>query len=74
MNLQEITLNKLYSPNLTASEDKIKSAAKNKSRSKAIDHINNMYFQGVMSPSWYNDIDNWFQRFNFDEQDMIALF
>ena len=74
MNLQEITLNRLYSPNLTASEDKVKSVAQNKSRAKAIEHINNMYFQGVMSPSWYNDIDNWFQRFNFDEQVMIALF
>ncbi len=74
VNLQEVTLNKLYSPNLTASEDKVKSTAKNKSRAKAIDHINNMYFQGIMSPSWYNDIDIWFQKYNFDEQVMIALF
>ena len=74
VNLQEVTLNKLYSPNLTASEDKVKSTAKNKSRAKAIDHINNMYFQGIMSPSWYNDIDIWFNKYNFDEQVMIALF
>ncbi len=74
LNLQEVTLNKLYSPNLTASEDKIESISKNKSRAKAIDHINNMYFQGIMSPSWYNDIDIWFQKYGFDEQVMIALF
>lgn len=74
VNLQEVTLNRLYSLNLTASEDKIKSAAKSSSRSKAIEHINNMYFQGVMSPSWYNDIDIWFNTYNFDDQVMIALF
>ena len=74
VNLQEITLNKLYSPNLTASEDKVKSSAKNQSRAKAIEHINNMYFQGVMSPSWYSDIDFWFNSYGFDEQVMIALF
>ena len=33
-----------------------------------------MYFQGIMGPSWYNDIDLWFRKYNFDEQVMIALF
>ena len=27
-----------------------------------------------MGPSWYNDIDIWFNKFGFDEQVMIALF
>ena len=27
-----------------------------------------------MSPSWYNDIDLWFKKYNFDEQVMLALF
>lgn len=72
--LQELTLHKLYSPNLTASKDKVEKTAKNKSRAKAIEHINNMYFQGIMGPSWYNDIDIWFSKYNFDEQVMIALF
>ena len=33
-----------------------------------------MYFQGIMGPSWYNDIDIWFRKYDFDEQVMIALF
>ena len=74
LNLQEITLHKLYSPNLTASEDKIKANAENAARAKAIDHINNRYFQGVMSPAWYTDINDWFDLYHFDEQVMIALF
>ena len=73
-NLQEITLHNLYTPNLTLSKEKIEKNATNKSRAKAINHINNRYFQGIMGPSWYNDIDLWFTKYNFDEQVMIALF
>lgn len=73
-NLQEITLHKLYTPNLTASPEKVADVAKNKARAKVIAHINNTYFQGIMGPSWYNDIDLWFTKYNFDEQVMIALF
>lgn len=73
-NLQEKTLHNLYTPNLSISKSKVESIAKNKSRAKAIEHINNAYFQGIMGPSWYNDIDLWFTKFNFDEQVMIALF
>ena len=72
--LQELTLHNLYTPNLTMSKEKVEQTAKNKSKSKAIEHINNMYFQGIMGPSWYNDIDLWFRKYGFDEQVMIALF
>ena len=74
VDLQEATLHQLYTPNLTVSKEKVVQTAKNQSRAKAIEHINNMYFQGIMSPSWYNDIDIWFRKYNFDEQVMIALF
>ena len=73
-NLQEVTLHKLYTPNLTASPEKVADVAKNKARAKVITHINNAYFQGIMGPSWYNDIDLWFTKYNFDDQVMIALF
>ena len=72
--LQEQTLHYLYTPNLTMSKEKVDQTAKCKSKAKAIEHINNMYFQGIMGPSWYNDIDIWFRKYNFDEQVMIALF
>ena len=74
MDLQELTLKNLYTPNLTMSKEKVEQISKNKSRAKVIDHINNMYFQGIMGPSWYNDIDLWFKKYEFDEQVMIALF
>ena len=74
VNLQEQTLHNLYTPNLTLSKEKINQTANNQARCKAIEHINNMYFQGIMGPSWYNDIDLWFKKYCFDEQVMIALF
>ncbi len=74
IDLQEATLHNLYTPNLTMSKEKIEQNAKNQSRAKAIDHINNIYFQGIMGPSWYNDIDLWFTKYGFDEQVMISLF
>lgn len=74
LDLQEITLNNLYKPNLTQSKESVEQLSKNKSRAKVVEHINNMYFQGIMGPSWYNDIDLWFKKYNFDDQVMIALF
>lgn len=73
-NVQEIELLKVYSPKLTSSPEDIKKNAKNQYRAKAIENINNQFFQGIMSPSWYNDIDLWFKKYNFDEQVMLALF
>lgn len=72
--MQEIELNKLYSPNLTLSAEDIKKNEDSKYRAKAIECINNMYFQGIMSPAWYSDIDLWFKKYGFDEQVMISLF
>jgi len=72
--LQAIELNKLYSPNLSLSAETIKKNADSIYRAKAIECINNQYFQGVMSPGWYSDIDLWFKKYGFDEQVMISLF
>ena len=47
---------------------------KNQYRARAIENINNEFFSGIMSPSWYSDIDLWFKKYNFDEEVMIALF
>lgn len=74
IDLQEATLNNLYKPNITQSKEAIEKSSKNQARAKAIEHINNMYFQGIMGPTWYNDIDLWFKKYNFDEQVMITLF
>lgn len=73
-NLQEIELHKLYKPKVALSEDTLKQTAQNQYRAKAIENINNEFFQGIMSPSWYSDIELWFKKYSFDEEVMIALF
>lgn len=73
-NIQEIELHKLYNPKVTQSPEQLKNTEKNQYRAKAIENINNEFFQGVMSPSWYGDIDLWFSKYSFDEEVMIALF
>lgn len=74
VDLQEKELHDLYSPKLTSSPEESCKNAKNQYRAKAVEEINNSCFQGIMSPSWYNDIDLWFNKYGFDEQVMIALF
>ena len=72
--LQEIELHKLYNPKVSSSAEQLEKTAKNQYRAKAIENINNQFFQGIMSPSWYSDIDLWFNKYGFDEEVMIALF
>lgn len=73
-NIQEVELHKLYNPKITSSPEEIEKISQNKYRSKAIETINNEFFQGIMSASWYTDIDLWFKKYSFDEEVMVALF
>lgn len=72
--IQEIEINKIYKPKVNLSPEDIAKVDENKKRIKAIDSINNQFFQGVMSPSWYGDIDLWFKKYGFDEEVMVSLF
>ncbi len=73
-NLKEIALSKLYSPKVTSSPDDISRSNNNKTRTICIESINNQFFSGTMNPTWYTDIDLWFEKYGFDEQVMLALF
>lgn len=73
-NIQELELSKLYTPKITSSPEDIERSAQSQARAKVIDNINTLFFQGVMLPTWYNDIDFWFNKYGFDEQVMLALF
>ena len=55
-------------------EESVLNFDKNKKRNQIIYTINNTFFQGIMSPSWYTDIDAWFDRYKFDEDVMLSLF
>ena len=74
IDLQEKTLNNLYTLKIQTSEEKIKANSENKEKIRLIEYLNNKYFQGIMGPTWYTDIDTWFDKYGFDEQVMINLF
>ena len=73
-NIQEMELNKLYHPKVSLSPQDIEKNTQSQSRAKVIESINAQFFSGTMSPSWYPDIELWFDKYGFDEQVMIALF
>ncbi len=73
--LKEKEIKKMYRLKTTSTpEEAASNFEKNKKRNQIIYTINNTFFQGVMSPSWYTDIDAWFDRYKFDEDVMLSLF
>ena len=46
-NLQEMELHKLYTPKITSTPEELAKTAKSQYRSKAIENINNEFFQGL---------------------------
>ena len=72
--LQEIELHKLYKPKTALSAEQLQKSTENQQKAKAIEYINNKYFSGLMPTTWYPDIELWFQKYQFDEEVMIALF
>ena len=72
--LQEKMLNQLYTLKIQTTQEKIEKNAQNKQRIKLVEYLNNKYFQGIMGPTWYTDIDTWMDKYGFDEQVMINLF
>ena len=74
VDLQDKMLNELYKPNIKTSPEKIAQNSQNKERIQLVQYLNNKYFHGVLGPTWYNDIDIWFEKYGFDKQVMIALF
>lgn len=74
LDLQENMLNNLYTQKIKTSPEKIAENAENKEKIQLVEYLNNKYFQGVMGPTWYSDIDTWFEKYEFDKQVMISLF
>lgn len=73
--LKEKEINRLYTPKLSTSpEDAVDKLNRNKKRSSVINAINNTFFQGIMSPAWYNDIATIFDKYNFEEEVVYSLF
>ena len=73
LDVKEQEINKIYMPRLETKVSKAKTAVEQK-RIAAATAINESFFQGIMSLSWYADISTLFEKYGFDEDVMIALF
>ena len=75
IDIKEKEIQKLYKPYSTSSpEDAAAKSAVHVRRRQVITAINNTFFSGVMSPTWYLDINNWFDIYGFEEDVMLMLF
>jgi len=75
VDLKEKEINRIYRVKTTSTPEEAAGASdRNKKRQKTINAINKTFFQGLMPPSWYTDIDAWFDKYRFDEDVMFTLF
>ena len=73
--LKEIEIGKFYrAKSASTPEEALESGKSHRHRQKVIDAINDEYFSGVMSVTWYTDIALWFDQYGFDEDVMFMLF
>lgn len=73
-NIKEIELFEKYNPKISLSSKELKSKNELNDKADVIDNINKQFFQGIMSPVWVQTIYTWFEKFNFTDEVMFALF
>ena len=73
VDLKDVEVNKSYIPKVEPRRSKAQTE-KERKRMAATSAINESFFQGIMSLSWYTDIGSMFENYSFSEEVMIALF
>lgn len=73
VDIKESEINKSFIPKIEPEKTKAQTE-QDKKRIAAATAINESFFQGVMSFSWYTDIGQIFDKYMFSEEVMIALF
>lgn len=68
-------LQKRYKPVTSSSPNEIVGREKvHKERELIVNQINMTFFQGMMTFTWYDHIDRWFEVYGFDPEVVFALF
>jgi len=68
-------IEKIYRPRTASTPLEALSGQKAQpAREKLMSDIAKTFFQGLMSPSWYSEIDSYFERFGFEPEVIYALF
>jgi len=72
--LKERELNKFYRPRTSLDNETLAAKRTPSLRLNTVRHINDTFFTGQMSPSWYKKIEYWYEKFGFDDAVMVMLF
>lgn len=72
--VKENEIKKMYKPRTSALPSDTLGTGLNDERNKMMSDISKTFFSGLMSPSWYYEIENWFELYRFDPQVVYALF
>lgn len=68
-------IERIYRPKTASEPDEaLQQQGKFSLREKMMADISKTFFQGLMSPSWYGEIDSWFDRFGFEAEVVYTLF
>lgn len=75
LDIKEIEVEKFYRPKSASTPEEAHEAARiHPQREKLLSDISKTFFQGLMSPSWYGEIDSWYDRYHFEPEVVYALF
>ncbi len=75
MDIKAAEIQRIYRPKTASTPTEItESQQKFDIREKLLADIAKTFFQGLMAPSWYGEIDTWFDRYKFEPEVIYALF
>ncbi|MGI6334796.1 MAG: DnaD domain protein [Saccharofermentanales bacterium] len=75
LDIKAAEIQRIYRPKTASTPTEIiESQQKFDVREKLLADIAKTFFQGLMSPSWYGEIDSWFDRYKFEPEVIYALF
>lgn len=75
VDIKAAEIDRAYRPKTESSpQEMVKAQEKFGVREKLMTDIAKTFFQGLMSPSWYGEIDSWFDRYHFEPEVIYALF
>jgi DnaD/phage-associated family protein len=70
--LKKKEVERFYRPRMSTRPDDTEDI--NDERNQVVKSISDRFFGGQMSPAWYNEIDFWFEKYNFDSDVIYMLF
>lgn len=75
VDIKALEIEKTYRQRTTSTPlEALDNQSRSSIREKLMADIAKTFFQGLMSPSWYAEIDNWFELYHFEPEVIYALF